>query len=164
MEYTVRNAHMTDLDRIEQIYAYARSFMKENGNPDQWGNSHPPHEQLVKDIDAQSLYVVEDQSGMHGVFFFYVGPDATYDVIHDGQWRSDTPYGTIHRIAGDGSGGILKTAVKFASERIAHIRIDTHQANYVMQNALQRLDFQKRGIIYISDGSPRIAYDKLTDL
>ena len=72
-------------------------------------------------------------------------------------------YGTIHRIAGDGSGGILKTAVAFAKRRISHVRIDTHEDNYVMQKAVTKQGFEKRGIIYIADGSPRLAYDLLVE-
>ena len=36
MNYTVRNAVSEDLPRIEEIYAYARSFMEKTGNPNQW--------------------------------------------------------------------------------------------------------------------------------
>lgn len=159
MEYVVRKAMPEELDRIEQIYAYARSFMKETGNPDQWGNHHPPHDQLVQDIQEGTLFVVAQEDSIHGVFYFYIGADPTYSVMEDGCWRSDSPYGTIHRIAGDGSGGILKTAVRFALQQIDHIRIDTHHDNHVMQNALQRVGFSRRGIIYLANGDPRIAYD-----
>ena len=161
MNYTVRNAQRKDLGRIEDIYAYARGFMRQTGNPNQWGNHHPPHKQLLLDIEEGKLYVVEDENGLHGVFFFSIGLDPTYTVITEGSWRSDAAYGTIHRIAGDGSGGILKTAVAFAASRIDHLRIDTHLDNQVMQNALQSQGFDRRGIIFLADGSPRIAYDKL---
>ena len=98
---------------------------------------------------------------IHGVFYFYIGKDPTYDYMEDGAWASDTPYGTIHRIAGDGTGGILKSAVAFCGSRIGHLRIDTHHDNVVMQNAVKKQGFQRRGIIYIADGSPRIAYDRI---
>ena len=163
MEYNVRKAEMTDLSRIEEIYAYARGFMRAHGNPNQWGIHHPPRDQLVRDIDEGTLYVIEKENIARGVFFFSVGEDPTYTVIEGGSWRSEEPYGTIHRIAGDGSGGILKTAVAFAGTIISHIRIDTHKDNRVMQNALLKLGFVYRGIIHIADGSPRLAYDKLSE-
>ena len=159
MEYTIRCANMEDLTRIEEIYAYARTFMAETGNPNQWGKTNPPTEQLLLDIDNRLLFVIENESVIHGVFYFYIGADPTYDYIEDGYWHSDRLYGTIHRIAGDGSGGILRTAVGFCRQQIDYLRIDTHHDNSVMQNALARLGFQKCGIIYIADGSPRIAYD-----
>lgn len=158
MDYIVRKAAAKDLKRIEEIYAYARAFMAENGNPNQWGKNHPLAEQLQEDIREGTLYVMENKTGIHGVFFFAIGPDPTYCVI-DGAWHSDAPYGTIHRIAGDGSGGILAAAVAFAKQRIDHIRIDTHEDNKVMQRAVAKQGFRRCGIIHIADGSPRIAYD-----
>ena len=156
MEYSVRPAKLSDLRRIEEIYSYAREFMAENGNPNQWGKYHPPAEQLLQDISEGKLFAVTAVDVIHGVFFFWIGEDPTYQTI-EGAWRSDTPYGTIHRIAGDGSGGILKTAVAYGKEKIGHLRIDTHEDNHVMQSAVTKLGFQRRGIIYLEDGSPRIA-------
>ena len=160
MNYQIRNACREDLPRIEDIYAYARSFMAQHGNPNQWGKANPPIAQLEKDIENNLLFVVMDGEVIHGVFYFYIGEDPTYFVIEQGCWRWDSAYGTIHRIAGDGSGGILKAAVEFCSKKIGHIRIDTHHDNYVMQRAVEKLGFSRRGIIYIADGSPRIAYDR----
>lgn len=159
MDYTVRHANREDLSRIEEIYAGARKFMAETGNPNQWGKSHPPVKQLVSDIAEDKLYVITDNSGIHGVFYFHVGTDPTYAKIFGGAWRSDTPYGTIHRIAGDGSGGILNTAVAFGKSQINHLRIDTHEDNKVMQRAVEKQGFQRQGEIITDDGTPRIAYD-----
>lgn len=159
MNYHVRNALPEDLIRIEEIYAYAREFMRQTGNPNQWGNTNPPHEWLVDDIRRKLLHVIEDEEGIHGVFYFYIGEDPTYGSIEDGAWHSEKPYGTIHRIASDGSGGILRTAVNFCAGLIDHIRIDTHHDNLVMQNAVDRLGFQRSGIIRLANGSPRIAYE-----
>lgn len=161
MEYSVRLARETDLPRIEEIYAYARDFMARNGNPNQWGKTNPPSEQLRQDISESKLFVITDGEAIHGVFFFWIGPDPTYGRIDGGTWRSDSSYGTIHRIAGDGSGGILRTAVEFGRKQINHLRIDTHEENLVMQSAVTKLGFQRRGMIFLSNGSPRIAYDLL---
>ena len=158
MEYTVCPAQLPDLGRIQEIYGYAREFMAKHGNPNQWGKTYPPIEQLRRDITEEKLFVITDGQRIHGVFYFWIGKDPTYRRIV-GTWRSDRPYGTIHRIAGDGSGGILKTAVAFAEEKIGHLRMDTHEDNRVMQSALAKLGFQPSGIIYLEDGSPRIAYD-----
>lgn len=158
MEYTVCPAQLPDLGRIQEIYGYAREFMAKHGNPNQWGKTYPPIEQLRRDIAEEKLFVITDGQRIHGVFYFWIGQDPTYRRIV-GAWRSDSPYGTIHRIAGDGSGGILKTAVAFAEGKIGHLRIDTHEDNHVMQSALAKMGFQPSGIIYLEDGSPRIAYD-----
>lgn len=161
MEYNLRPAQLGDLQRIEEIYAYARAFMAKNGNPNQWGNTEPPTEQLIQDVEDGNLYVMMEEQQIHGVFYFRIGPDPTYARIDDGAWRSDSPYGTIHRIAGDGSGGILKTAVDFGRKQIGHLRIDTHEDNHVMRRAVKKLGFQRCGIIYLADGSQRIAFDWL---
>lgn len=159
MDYRIETAKEFDLPRILEIYAYARSFMARTGNPTQWGTSHPPRNQLEKDIENGRLYVVKEASAIRGVFYFCIEEDPTYAVIHDGAWHDTKPYGVIHRIASDGSGGILKAAVDFARSRVDYLRIDTHENNHVMQRALQKQGFGYCGIIYIADGSPRLAYD-----
>ena len=159
MMYEVRLAREQDMPRIEEIYAYARAFMTAHGNPSQWGTTHPPRQQLEQDIAEGNLYVVTAGDTIHGVFFFLIGPDPTYSYIENGAWHADRPYGTIHRIAGDGSGGILRAAVEFGKQRTDYLRIDTHEDNIVMQRAVEKQGFRRCGIIYIADGSPRIAYD-----
>ena len=163
MNYIVRKAIYEDLPRIEEIYAYARKFMAENGNPNQWGTTTPPTYQLEDDIEKGDLYVLIQDNTIHGVFYFFIGPDPTYSEIEDGCWRSDTTYGTIHRIAGDGSGGVLAAAVAFGKQLINHIRIDTHHDNKIMQQAVLKYGFHRSGIIHLEDGDPRIAYDLLTE-
>ena len=163
MEYQIRKAQWEDLSRIEEIYAYARKFMAETGNPNQWGNTTPQTSLLEDDIQKGLLFVLVHEQRIHGVFYFYIGPDPTYGFIEDGHWRADTPYGTIHRIAGDGSGGVLAAAVNFGKQQINHIRIDTHHDNKIMQRAVAKYGFRRCGIIYLENGSPRIAYDLLTE-
>ena len=159
MNYCVRTANREDLPAIEAIYARARQFMKDTGNPNQWGNVNPPVEQLVVDIGRKELFVVTNETGIHGVFYFAMGADPTYARIYDGSWGSDEPYGTIHRIASDGTGGIFSAALAFCKKKTSHLRIDTHQDNRVMQHVVEKHGFARRGIIYIADGSPRIAYE-----
>lgn len=64
-------------------------------------------------IRKGELFVGEDDKGdIHFVFAFILGADPTYSYIENGNWLSDEPYGTIHRIAGDGMfSGVVKTAV-----------------------------------------------------
>lgn len=158
-EYTVRRARLCDLPRIDEIYDSARAFMAANGNPNQWGKTNPPRSRLEQDVEEGNLYVLCHNGSIHGVFAFILGVDPTYGTIYGGSWRSDTPYGTIHRVAGDGSGGIFAACVAWCLGRCGHLRVDTHRDNLPMQRAIQRAGFQRRGIIHIADGSPRIAYD-----
>ena len=158
----IRLAVKEDLPRILEIYAAARKFMRANGNPNQWKDGYPALSVLEQDIDSGTLYVDEAEGTPYGVFFLKEGPDPTYSRIDGDGWRSDTPYGVIHRIASDGTRkGFLHTAVAFARERFSHLRIDTHEDNLPMQNALAKECFSHRGTIYLANGDPRLAYDWL---
>ena len=161
MGYRIRIAREADLPEILQIYDYARSFMAANGNPNQWGKTNPPRETLEADIAEGNLYVAETNGEICGVFFFAVGEDPTYREIFDGSWASEAPYGTIHRIASRGSGGLFAACVDFCLQKCSHLRIDTHEDNHIMQHVIGKAGFQRRGIIYIADGTPRIAFERV---
>ena len=94
----IRQARAQDLRRIMAIYDAARRYMRQNGNPAQWGDGYPPESMLRQDIAAGRLFVMEDAGGVYAVFAFIIGDDPTYQVI-DGAWLDDgTPYGTLHRL------------------------------------------------------------------
>ena len=157
----IRPAQHSDLPEILNIYATARNFMANNGNPSQWGNSYPKEELLIKDIQAGQLYVCCDGEGIFGVFMFFIGPEPTYSHI-EGSWLSDLPYGTIHRIASCGRRkGVFDMCIDYCMEKIKHLRIDTHARNLVMQHLIEKRGFIKCGTVYMinSDGSPRTAYE-----
>ena len=158
--YQIRKAKIDDLPRVLEIYAHARDFMARTGNPDQWGNHYPPLEMLEADILAGNLYVVEDGQ-VHGVFAYFRLPDPTYAYIEDGEWLDNSPYGTIHRVAADGSGGVFTAVLAFVAAQNPHVRIDTHHDNKVMQHVLEKNGFHRCGIIYLENGDPRIAYEKV---
>ncbi len=172
----IRKANLQDFPELRRIYRAAREFMRTHGNPNQWGNTSPEEELLLRDLREGHLYVVTAESeaaadtglaGMEthpvGAFALFTEPDPTYAVIEDGSWLSDTPYATIHSIGSDGSRHrILTAALDFAEPLFHHIRIDTHADNYVMQQALQKAGFSRRGIIYLKNGDPRIAYERLS--
>ena len=46
-------------------------------------------------------------------------------------------------------------------ESIPHLRIDTHRNNLVMQHVVEKHGFSRRGIIFVEDGTERIAYERL---
>ena len=156
----IRKATPDDLAEVLSIYSYARRFMAEHGNPHQWGTTKPTASELEEDIRKGDLYVLEIQGDICGVFAFILGDDPTYEKIFDGCWNHDLPYGTIHRIAGKGSGGILHACVTYCEKLIPYLRIDTHHDNHIMQNAVAKEGFSRCGIIYIADGTPRIAHDR----
>ena len=88
-----------------------------------------------------------------------IGDDPTYALLEDGQWLNDRPYGTIHRIASDGScKGIFDAALEFSKGMINNIRIDTHEANSIMLTLMESRGLKRCGIIYKEDGTKRIVY------
>lgn len=156
----IRKAGREDLPRVTAIYDTARKFMRKNGNNSQWGRGDAPEDLIENDINVGRLYVIENESGVHGVFMFAIGEDSCYLEIENGKWFDDSTYGVIHRVASDGEiRGVLAMAVKFAKEQISHLRMDTHQDNKVMQRALEKNGFIKCGIIHVSDKTERIAYE-----
>lgn len=158
---TIRTAALADLENILPIYSYARKQMALNGNPTQWGSSHPSTDVLTDDINNANLYLIEENEKPVGVFAFIIGTEPTYQEI-DGEWPNELPYGTIHRIASNGEAkGILKKCLDFCASLLPNIRIDTHKNNAVMRHLLEKEGFQTCGIIYVEDGSPRIAYQKM---
>lgn len=155
----IRRAEPADLERILEIYELARKFMAENGNPSQWGNGYPQADVLTEDIRLDRLFVVTEGERICGAFMFAIGEDPTYARI-EGSWRSNAPYGVIHRVAGTG-GGIFAAVLEYCSRQIGHLRIDTHADNKPMQHVVEKSGFCRRGTIYVADGSPRIAYDRI---
>ena len=162
----IRHASVEDLPRMQEIYAYARQFMAEHGNPNQWGPTGWPPESLLRaDIAAGKSYICMQDGQIVGTFFYHHGPDIepTYCTIHDGAWLDEGPYGVIHRIASDGSVRAIGAAcIAWALEQCPHMRIDTHPDNTVMQNLLVKLGFTHCGTIYVEeDPYPRRAYEKI---
>ena len=162
----IRKSTERDVARMMEIYAYARRFMAEHGNPNQWGPRNWPPEALIRsDIQNGNSYVcLNDAGAVVGTFFFIQGRDIepTYRVINDGAWLDDSPYGVVHRIATDGSEkGVGRFCLDWAFEQCGHLRIDTHGDNTVMQSLLAKLGFVHCGTIYVyEDNDPRLAYEK----
>lgn len=160
----VRKAGRAELEQILRIYAAARSFMAQNGNGTQWGESYPLPEQLEEDIDLGRLWVVCDDEGMlHGAFAYVLGGDPAYREI-DGAWLNDRPYGTIHRLAGDGGmRGIFLQCLECCTGICPNIRADTHANNRPMRHLLEKHGFVRCGTVNLDlreGDTVRIAYQR----
>lgn len=154
-----RKAVEGDVEFLKKIYGDAKTFMRASGNQSQWSGNYPGEKEILYDISKGNLWVgVDGDKEIAVVFAFIIGEDPTYSVI-DGQWLSDDPYGTIHRIASSGKHGrMLDACIDFALGLIPNLRIDTHKDNGPMLNALQRTGFHRCGVIICSDGTPREAF------
>lgn len=73
---TIRHSLPKDLDAIIEIFHYARQFMKEHGNPNQWINGYPSAELILREITNCTNYVCENENGeIIGTFCFIPGED-----------------------------------------------------------------------------------------
>ncbi len=162
MMIKIRAASIEDVDRLMEIFETARCFMQATGNPNQWINGYPQRELVVKEIENRHCFVCQDACDkVVATFCFIVGDDPTYAVIEDGAWPSDVPYAVIHRLASDGSHhGIADACIDWCARQIGCLRVDTHADNKVMQHLLERNGFVRCGIIYVANGTKRIAYQR----
>jgi RimJ/RimL family protein N-acetyltransferase len=155
----IRHAKISDLQEIMSIYESARRFMRARGNATQWVNGYPSEALLRDDIAKGHLFVDCNSNGhILYVFAFIIGDDPTYQQI-EGVWLNDRPYGTIHRLASAGvTTGVFQQYLDFCLTQINDIRVDTHADNTPMRKAIERAGLKRCGIIYVADGTPRIAY------
>lgn len=159
----IRAARLCEIETIMEIYDDARRFMRASGNMEQWTGGYPAFEIAEKDINDGNLYVCEENSEIHGVFCYFYGNDPTYDLIYEGKWLNDLPYGVIHRIAvSKNSHGknVAAHCFEFAYDKCGNLKIDTHRDNIPMQKSLRKNGFSACGIIYLASGDERIAFQK----
>lgn len=155
----IRKAELKDLPKLNELYEAARRYMRENGNPYQWGTGYPNDEIIIEDIKSGVLYTDE------GVNFAFVlmGEEEAYKTIYEGKWLNNEPYITLHRIAGNGKvKGVFSRIFEFSLEKmkeagLSNLRIDTHEKNLTMQNAVTRQGFVRCGSVKLREGE-RIAY------
>jgi len=156
----VRAAVPEDIPAIMQVLADGRATMRADGNLNQWVKGYPSEETIREDIrNGWGFAVCGDGSQIDGYFALIQGVEPTYLKIYEGAWLNDGPYGTIHRMAArHGAHGIFAAAMEFAAGRCSNIRIDTHRDNRIMQHNILAHGFSYCGIIYLSDGAERLAY------
>ena len=160
--------------------------MRADGNHDQWSApGFPDDSLLLRDIARGGGFVIESferwpvgaghdegktvmpgltghLASPHIVAYFALlpSPEPTYDYI-DGAWLTDEPYGVIHRMASYPEiHGIFSTVINYAASRFAHLRIDTHRDNRIMQHLIEKHGFTYCGIIWLEDGTERLAYER----
>lgn len=158
----IKNAKTEDIEEIMEVFDAAKRFMRDTGNDKQWVDGYPSKELILSNIRSGGFYVcLSDDGEMVGVFYFKVEEDPTYAKIEDGEWLNDAPYGVVHRIASNGKQkGIADCCLQWCFGQCPNIRVDTHRDNVVMQRILERNDYKRCGIIYVANGTERIAFQK----
>ena len=163
---SVRRTTVADLPELARIFALSRQVMRSDGNMHQWTGGYPDEGKLREDIRRKVSYVIEDKGRIAGTFAFIPGIEPTYVRIYDGKWLdSRTLYGTIHRLAADPDcHGIADFCFEWCYGRLPNIRIDTHRDNRIMRHIVESRGFTYCGVIYLADGSERLAYQKIADV
>ena len=157
----IRHTTLSDITAIGEIYAMARQFMIDNGNPNQWKVGYPSEETALQDLECGIGYVCLDNEEIVGVFAFEIGHEPTYDKI-DGAWLNEEKYAYMHRVAVKKHGqGIIDFCFNECFKIHPNLKIDTHRDNVPMQKVLKRNGFTECGIIYHENGEERIAFQKI---
>ena len=176
----------SDLPAVLPVFEAAKAIMRADGNLEQWSApGFPGEDLLLRDIDRDGGYVIlsdeispraslgrDDRivisSGAEGgveksivaYFALLPSPEPTYDHI-EGAWLTDEPYGVLHRIASyPDVHGVFSAIIDFAAARFPHLRIDTHRDNRIMQHVIDAAGFTYCGIIWLDDGTERLAYER----
>lgn len=157
----IRRTKPEEADQVIAILNESKNIMREDGNYAQWNGNYPTKEMILNDIERESSYVIEENGVLCGTFAFIIGTDPTYTYIENGKWLNEEIYGTIHRIGSNRlCKGVFQTTLSFCEKQINNIRIDTHEDNHIMQSLMEKYGFVFCGIIYIADGTSRLAFQK----
>jgi hypothetical protein len=171
----IRPATPADLPALRPVFEAAKGIMRADGNLTQWAApGFPDDSLLLRDIARGGGFVIESavpsenpsvilseaKESVVGYFALLPSPEPTYSYI-DGAWLTDAPYGVIHRMASyPDVHGIFPAVLDFAAARYAHLRIDTHRDNRIMQHLIEKHGFTYCGIIWLEDGTERLAYER----
>ena len=158
---TIAEATYNELPAIMKIFIKAKQYMRKEGNMTQWNGSYPSIELMQDEISQHHCFICrEDDDTLVGVFCLIAGKDPTYTKI-EGRWLNEKPYATIHRMASNGKHrGLAQECFDWCFNIYHNLRVDTHKDNATMNRAILKNGFEYCGIIYIADGTPRLAYQR----
>ncbi|WP_346888152.1 GNAT family N-acetyltransferase [Clostridium sp. UBA1056] len=163
-----RKTVKTDINDVMNIIRQAQVYFKELGI-NQWQNDYPNVEIINNDIDNENSYVLLKDNNIVATAAVSFEGEKTYDSIYEGQWISNKEYAVIHRIAVNNnhkglgiSSKIIRNVEQLCLKKgVYSIKVDTHEENLSMQKMLKKNQFQYCGVIYLEDGSKRIAFEKI---
>lgn len=157
----IRLGQRSDLKRIMETTRAAQKGLRMDG-VDQWQDGYPEICDFEKDMEEDSLYLV-DEGGVLAFAAILEGEDEAFKTLDN--WKENT-YLTIHRIAVDPSfrgRGLARDIFTFAGVRardqgLGGLRVDTHRDNMAMRRLVDSLGFEYRGLIN-SGRKERLAYE-----
>lgn len=164
----IRKSSVSDINNLLEIFDEARKTIATLGI-DQWQNGYPSFEVVNEDISLSRSYAVEIDECVCGTFVLIDDGEPTYNEIFEGEWLGNEDYIAIHRVAisvKNRGSGISTAIINYASDYAkslgrTSLRIDTHSGNKVMRRMLEKHGFIHCGTIYLENGDPRVAYEKV---
>lgn len=164
----LRLAQKEDAPAAARLFDQAREALAAAG-VDQWQDGYPNEEDVCRDIAAGDGYVITEDGRVLAYACLSFGHEPTYDVITAGGWLGEGGYGFLHRVAvdprakGRGLAGELFEELKrqARAQGVKSIRGDTHRDNQAMQRVMAKAGLQYRGVIFLEDGSERLAFEAL---
>lgn len=163
-----RKALKSDLENIMRIIKHGQEYLRDQG-VNQWQDNYPNMEVIEMDIDKGYSYVVEEQNEIVATTALSFDGEITYEKIYEGSWISNQDYCVIHRMAihkekrGKGISYFMMESIDSICNinGIRSIKVDTHRDNLPMQQYLQKNGFKYCGVIYLSTGDERLAYERV---
>ncbi len=165
---TIRQAEHQDIIAILKVIEEAKEALRKAGI-NQWQDGYPNKAVIEADIAAHTSYVLEKDGEIVATAMLSFDNEPNYETLYEGEWLNTGKHGVIHRVAvrtaykGMGIADALINAFEQISQQqgATSIKIDTHQQNKRMQRFLEKQGFVYCGIIYLPDGSPRVAFEKM---
>ena len=166
----LKQTTLKDIPAIMSIISDAQSYLKDLGI-DQWQDGYPNEEQILIDIKNEDSYVIaNEENAVMGTVVFTTKIEPTYQNI-EGDWitKGDSKYGVIHRLAVSDEFrgyGVAKYVFQFCEDelvksKVQSMRIDTHRGNSGMQKLITSLGYKYCGVIILSSGAERLAFEKV---
>ena len=165
--YQLRNTKAGEEQIAMDIINQAKVFLKEQGI-DQWQTGYPNMEAILGDIEKQRGYFFLKDGVIFGYAFIDYEGEPAYNELK-GSWIStiDADYVVVHRMAfaKESRGkGLADVAFRLVAEQakekgVENFRVDTDEANKIMQRVLKRNGFAYCGVIWF-DNSEKIAFEK----
>lgn len=160
-------AQISHLPYIMKIIAEAQSFLKSMGI-DQWQDNYPDQSVIINDIAANEGYIITHQTRIIAYAMISFGNEPSYETIYEGKWVNNEPYAVLHRMAvsknfrNQGVAQFILKELEIMSlkKNLLNIRVDTHVRNLPMRKLLTKIGYLYCGIIYLTNGSKRIAFQK----
>ena len=170
----IRRTKEADIPRVLEIYDYAKKFMAENGNPNQWRGNYPSIDDVRRDIKNGGYVIAKESEGekpdkenleeeILGVFVLEENAhELAYDTI-EGSWLNDEPYAVIHRCATlHNHKGIGQFFMDWCIKKVNNIRVDTHEDNLPMLKFLEKNNFIYCGKVVYESVGERLAFHLVT--